>query len=225
MKELSIFIDESGDFGEYERHSPFYIVTMLFHDQSHSISDQTVRLDRELSLMGLSGLCIHTGPIIRREEVYTNMEISDRRRILNKMVAFFRSVDIRYKCFIVEKRHVSDIVQMSSQLSKSISGFIRNHFDEFMVYDNVKLYYDNGQIELSKILATVVSAFLPNAVFKRVMPENYKLFQVADLICTMELIRHKLEIGIFSKSEEQFFGNERDLKRNYIRHIEKKEWR
>ena len=27
MKELSIFIDESGDWGEYEKHSPFYIVT------------------------------------------------------------------------------------------------------------------------------------------------------------------------------------------------------
>lgn len=27
MKELSIFIDESGDFGEYDYHSPWYIVT------------------------------------------------------------------------------------------------------------------------------------------------------------------------------------------------------
>lgn len=29
MKELSIFIDESGDFGEYDYHSPWYIVTMV----------------------------------------------------------------------------------------------------------------------------------------------------------------------------------------------------
>lgn len=27
MKELSIFIDESGDFGEYDYHSPWYIVS------------------------------------------------------------------------------------------------------------------------------------------------------------------------------------------------------
>ena len=32
MKELSIFIDESGDFGSYEPHSPFYIITMVFHE-------------------------------------------------------------------------------------------------------------------------------------------------------------------------------------------------
>ena len=29
MKELSIFVDESGDFGEYNRVSPFYIVTVV----------------------------------------------------------------------------------------------------------------------------------------------------------------------------------------------------
>lgn len=29
MKELSIFIDESGDWGEYEKHCPYYIVTMV----------------------------------------------------------------------------------------------------------------------------------------------------------------------------------------------------
>ena len=32
LKELSIFIDESGDFGEYCFHSPYYIITMVFHN-------------------------------------------------------------------------------------------------------------------------------------------------------------------------------------------------
>lgn len=31
-KELSIFIDESGDFGKYDYQSPFYILTLVFHD-------------------------------------------------------------------------------------------------------------------------------------------------------------------------------------------------
>jgi len=33
-----VFIDESGDFGAYERHSPLYIVTLVFHDQSVDIT-------------------------------------------------------------------------------------------------------------------------------------------------------------------------------------------
>ncbi|MBR6581956.1 MAG: hypothetical protein IKK66_11760 [Ruminococcus sp.] len=45
MKELSIFVDESGDFGEYEKHAPYYIVTMVFHDQRVDISEHLHKLD------------------------------------------------------------------------------------------------------------------------------------------------------------------------------------
>lgn len=30
MRELSVFIDESGDFGSYEPHCPYYIITIGF---------------------------------------------------------------------------------------------------------------------------------------------------------------------------------------------------
>lgn len=48
MKELSIFVDESGDFGEYEKHAPYYIVTMIFHDQTIDISDNINFLNKSL---------------------------------------------------------------------------------------------------------------------------------------------------------------------------------
>lgn len=35
---LSVFIDESGDFGSYDYHAPYYLVTMVLHDQSIDIS-------------------------------------------------------------------------------------------------------------------------------------------------------------------------------------------
>ena len=105
MKELSVFIDESGDFGEYDDQAPYYIITMVFHDQSQAITDAVQKLDQELSYMDLNDLCIHTGPIVRREETYEFMPITERRRIFNKLVAFFRQVDIRYKCISIEKKH------------------------------------------------------------------------------------------------------------------------
>lgn len=45
MKELSIFIDESGDWGEYEKHCPYYIVTMVMHDQSKDIEKEVRHLE------------------------------------------------------------------------------------------------------------------------------------------------------------------------------------
>lgn len=35
--ELSVFVDESGDFGEYDYHAPYYIISLVFHNQSHDI--------------------------------------------------------------------------------------------------------------------------------------------------------------------------------------------
>ncbi len=95
MKELSVFIDESGDFGEYSHHAPFYIVTMVFHDQSNNIEANLATLETELSYLGFSNHCVHTGPIIRMEEEYENLYARDRKRILNKMVAFIRKTVLR----------------------------------------------------------------------------------------------------------------------------------
>lgn len=53
MKELSIFIDESGDFGEYDYHSPYYIITMVFHDQNEDIQPAISKLNQELSYLNL----------------------------------------------------------------------------------------------------------------------------------------------------------------------------
>lgn len=224
MKELSIFIDESGDFGEYSYHSPYYIITMVFHNQSSSIDSALAQLDKELDYLNLPNHCIHTGPIIRKEENYSLLKIDERRRIFNKMVAFIRQVDIRYKCFYIEKKHIADVVEATGKLSKLISAFIHDHYNEFLDFDDVKIYYDNGQIEVSKILSSVFNALLPEVDFRKAVPSHYKLFQVADLFCTMCLIKLKLDTKQLSKSEIAFFGNERDLKKNYLKPLAKKEW-
>lgn len=51
MNELSIFIDESGDFGEYSNISPYYFVALVIHHQEADISAQLQQL--ESSLAGL----------------------------------------------------------------------------------------------------------------------------------------------------------------------------
>lgn len=224
MKELSIFIDESGDFGEYAPHLPYYIITMIFHNQDESIQTSITRLNQELSYLNLDNLCIHTGPIIRREEIYKNMSVKERRQIFNKMVAFIRQINIQYKCFSIEKRNISDVVDATGKLSKQISQFIRDHYEKFLSFDIVKIYYDNGQVEVSKILSSVFNALLPNPLFRKVMPAEYKLFQAADLLCTIELVKLKIKNNLLSKSETVFFGNIRDLKKNYIKPLSRKEW-
>ena len=54
--------------------------------------------------------------------------------------------------------------------------------------------------------------------------DNYKLFQVADLICTLKLLNLKRENNLLSNSEMMFFKSSRDLNKNYIKPILKKEF-
>lgn len=216
-KELSIFVDESGDFGPFEKHAPFYIFTLVLHDQENSILHHIESLETALSDSGLKPAhCFHIGPLIRREEDYFFMSIPERRRLLNKLVAFTRKADIRYKTCIVEKKQHPDSMSLTIALSKQLSLFLNDNLTFFHGFDRVVVYYDNGQIELNRILASVFAVMLPHAEFKRVLPAQYRLFQVADLLCTMELIQLKAEHHIMSKSEETFFGSLRDLKKNYL---------
>ena len=222
MEELSVFVDESGDFGEYDVKTPYYIVTMVFHEQAIDLNHEFQWLTVELRKLGLNGHCVHVGPMIRREAEYRHMDVGERRKILNKVVTFIRCLNIRFQTFCVQKKQVLDEKELSEKLSKIISSFIQSKYKWFSNNDVVKVYYDNGQIELSRVLSNVFSGLLNNVEIKRVNPESYKLFQVADLLCTFELIRLKLENEHLSKSECLFFGNIRDLKKNYIKPLERK---
>jgi len=80
---VKYFIDESGDFGEYNRISPFYIVTMVFHEQSSDITACLESLEQELSYLGYPHHCLHAGPIVRMEDEFKNEDIVVRRKLLN----------------------------------------------------------------------------------------------------------------------------------------------
>ena len=69
-KKLSIFIDESGDFGPLKPHAPYYLVTMILHNQDVDISENIKALESHLHNLNFDYKAVHTGPIIRREEIY-----------------------------------------------------------------------------------------------------------------------------------------------------------
>ena len=220
MSHLSIFVDESGDFGPYERHCPFYLFTFVFHDQSRSIEEPLQRLQNDLVSMGMDAQhCFHAGPMIRREEDYQFLTVQQRRKLLNRLTAFVRLSGVTYHSFLAEKRENADTISLTRTLTKQLTWFLRENLSFFQSFDQITIYYDNGQTELTKILVTVFTILIPEADFRKVLPSQYRLFQAADLICTLELAAKKEETHQLSKSEENFFGNARDMKKNYLKPI------
>jgi len=224
VKELSIFIDESGDFGEYEFHSPFYLLTLVFHDQSLDISPNLLRLRDSMAQRGLPDYTVHAGSLIRREDEYKEFSIEERKKIFDTLFHFVRTTDITYRSIIVEKKHLVEDIDLVVKLTKQLSEFLRDNFFAFSSYDRIVVYYDYGQRELTHILVSIFSTLFNNVEFKKVAPANYKLFQAADMLCTMELLTLKAERKMLSKSELTFFTSARDLYKSYIRAIHKKQF-
>ena len=104
MKELSVFIDESGDFGESKDNSAYYLVTFVFHDQSIPVTEQVSKLENSIKSSGFGIEYIHTGPLIRREDVFETYTIDERRKLLFKMLNFMNSCPIKHFTVSVNRK-------------------------------------------------------------------------------------------------------------------------
>ena len=219
---LSVFIDESGDFGAYEPHTPYYLVTLVLHDQSIDISDNIASFETHLRNLGYEHHAIHTGPLIRRESDYANDLIEDRKRLFNSLFNFARKLEFHYASVVVSKRECSDEIDLTSRISKQLGEILDTNQIFFSGFDKIIVYYDNGQINLTRIISSVFSSHFANIEFRKVQPVDYRLFQIADMICTMVLLAEKAERHSFTSSELEFFDNIRTYKKNYWKWIEKK---
>ena len=110
-------------------------------------------------------------------------------------------------------------------MAKEMSLFIRDNIEYFQTFDEVILYYDNGQRNLNRILNSVLFTELSKYDVRKVSPKDYKLFQVADLICTLKLLDIKHKKNELSKSELLIFHNPKDLKKQFLKPIQKKEFK
>ena len=219
IRELSIFVDESGDFGEYKQHSPYYIVALVFHEQAVDITTNVDHLNMILRVSGLPDCPIHTGPLFRREKEYKFLRLPERKRIFNFIYNFVRKTDIKYHTLVVEKKSLVNDLDLTVKLTKLLSVFLNTNLSELISYDRVIVYYDYGQMQLVTILVSVFNMIFNDVEFKKVNPADYKLCQAADMFCTMELLTLKANQKQLSKSELKFFSSERKLRKEYLNPI------
>ena len=219
---LSVFIDESGDFGAYESHAPYYIVSLVFHDQAVAIDNNIRVFEKHLRNLGYEHHAIHTGPLIRREGDYRNELVENRKQLFGALFNFARKLDFRFACVMVSKRECKDEISLTSRISRQLGEILDSNQSFQRDFDKVIVYYDNGQINLTRIISSVFSSHFSNVEFRKVRPVDYRLFQVADMICTMKLLAEKALAHSFTASELEFFDSARAFKKNYWKWIERK---
>ena len=195
---------------------------MVFHNQSININENISKLEESVRVSGFNVEYIHTGPVIRREDVFANYSIDERRKLIYKMLNFYNNCEIFHDTVIINRKEATDKLTLSGKLAKGITEMIRRHIEYFNQFDKVIVYYDNGQIELSSILNAVLTVLFGDVEFRKAEPQKYRLLQVADFICSMELLKIKRDEKRLSKSEEKFFYKPQELKKVFLKSIDKK---
>ena len=223
MKELSVFVDEAGVLGPFKKNDPYYVLSFVFHNQENDISDELSQIEKRFCELGFKAQSFHAGPIIRREEEYEDVDRDVRKKLFMEMISFIRRTSIQCKSIYVEKKHLEDNIELIGRLSIELKRFLMNHLDYFLSFDQTKVYYDNGQTAIGSMISSVFMKTLNNVILKKVMPSDYRLFQVSDMLCTLKLIELKFEKRHLSKSELAFFDfSDKVLKKQYLRIVKMK---
>jgi len=162
---------------------------------------------------------VHSGAAIRGEEGYRGMHISERKAIFTRFMAFTWKANISYQHFVFRKKEYGDALKLEGALARQLGLFLRENAEYFLSFDKVIAYYDNGQTEVTRTLNSVFNAFFFDVDFRNVKPQDYRLFQAADLFCTLELLRAKVEDNALSRSDLFFFRTKQTLQKDYLRKI------
>lgn len=164
-RELSIFVDESGDRGGKAR---YYLLTLVFHEQSVGIDDYIRRYRESLNRSGLPDIPFHSEPLLNGHKQYEFLTIEQRKRMLTVFATFVRHLPIRYASFVYRRSEFADAYKLSARMKRDISNLFFNHLESFQSFEMVKIYYDNGQDIVKQALdKSLEFALSRNAVIHR----------------------------------------------------------
>lgn len=217
--EISIFIDESGDFYEC---SKYYLMTLVMHEQCESIRSQLDDLERAVQLKGFPKNAVHTSPLVHKAGEYYHWTYEDRRYLFNKMFSFIRHCPITYRTFAVEKRQWNDYYQLTGRLARDLHSFLLEHIAYFQSFDTIVVYYDDGQAEITRIINIVFNTLFSSVDIRHVYPVDYRLFQAADFLCTMELLELKRLNRDLSSNDLRFFKGTKEFTKTYFKKMREK---
>ena len=221
LRELSIFVDESGEFGPV---SKYYLITLVFHDQSAAIDSHLDKYRRVLNDCGMMDIAFHLSPLMNGHCEYADLGLGVRKRHLSKFLVFTQSLPFTYQTFAFKTTGFDGADKLLVRMKRDITSFLFDHLEFFQAFDKVKVYYDDGQQAVSEVIHEAIRYTLSKDayMFKDAHPCDYCLSQVADFACGIELTALKYDASEATATDAIFFGGSNSFKKNYLKKIRKK---
>ena len=222
MSILSIMIDEAGNLNMSASSNPLYCISLVFHNQDYDISGIISDFDEIQRLKGFNpDRAVHISPLIRKEPPYKDLNKADRKSLFTATAAFIQKLPIKYKIFIFDKTQTDTYNSFLAKMLSTIRGFLHENLSYFQQFEQIVIYYDKGQKEISSLFSASFGSAFPNTEMRVAYQNDYKLLQVADYICTLEYTKQKWDLNRETKSEIDFFGSRRIFIRNYYNNLKK----
>lgn len=174
---------------------------------------------------GLPDVPFHAGPLLTGHDAYEGMSLSERKSLLGLFVIMTRRLPITYRTFVHRKSDFDDNRQrFEAQLKRDIVNLLLAHLSDFHSYGTVKVYYDGGQQIVTDALRGGIEYALSidAIVYRDASPRDYRLEQVADFLCTLELTCEKFRNGEQTETDNKFFGDWKSFRVNYLKPIRRK---
>lgn len=221
MREISVFVDESGDQAGC---SKYYALTLVFHDQSFPIDACLEKHRRGLLARGLPDVPFHAGPLMTGHDEYEGMDIKTRKMLFSLFFIDVQHLPIMYRTFIYRRREFPEESELSNRMRQDLVNFLFEHLSFFQSFDTVKVYYDGGQRIVGEALRGAIEYVLAkdSYAYRKTKASDYMLEQAADMLCALELVAVKFKSREASRTDEKFFGCARSFKNNYMKAIKRK---
>lgn len=225
MRELSIFVDESGDPGT---ESKYYLVSLVFHDQGDGFSKYEASYLSDLRARGIKDIPLHLSPLMNAHEEYRGMSVEDRKRHLASFRVFLQFLPFKYQVFAYKKSELDEDPTAPrgaiQRIRRDLAVFLLDHLDYLQQFDRVKIYYDDGQELVTKALHDAVEYVLAKeaVIYRDASPRNYRFCQVADYVCTLELMALKYACHEEGRTARLFFGMRKRFEKDFLKKIRKK---
>lgn len=221
MRELSVFIDESGSDGLHER---YYLVTIVLHEQDNDISEGVRLYEQSLAEKGLPNVPFHASPLLNGHDDYGGMALAERKKMLAAFRVFFRHVPVLYTCLALKTKEHSAAGEISNAMRRRLIEFLFDELPYFQNFDVVKIYYDNGQQSIANAVHKAMDYALAKGtvIYRSASPADYRLSQVADYICTMELTALKYANKAATSTDGKFFGSWSQFKKGILKEVRSK---
>ncbi len=230
---LKIYLDESGDFGNGSR-PDFYLISFVFCDSDRVIKvfpNKYSSYVKELRKIGFDDrLPVHCAPLIEHRDIFGkgnrfgDMELEDRREILSSLASLCYSLPINIHIEEIDKKYLSlSDGRLKKRLKDNFHKFLDSKCDFIRSYSRTELWYDGGQEDIKDLAIDCIKDCALDFRYESARQKEKVLLQIADMACSLELLRLKAKRGVpWSKAENIFFPTINIFKKKFYGAIKKK---